>query len=492
MFNFNGFDLIQGGMGIGVSTWLLAREVSVDKRNRSIGTVSGTAADVLLARVLQAGDFGGNYRRALSHFPFKEIADRVIKKYFVECGIKSNEGFKQVPMFSLNPSDELIELTICANFALVWLAKEGHSNPVFINYLEKVQMPHIYSIFGAMLAGVDGIVMGAGRPNQIPAVIDAVLSGDELVYRIDVKGQKDGFLMKFDPKKSFGNNIPKMERPAFFPIVSSYSLANYFAKKLRGKVDGLIVELPTAGGHNAPPRGEELNESGEPVYGEKDRVPWENIRDLGLPFWIGGSFASPKKLKEAKELGAVGVQVGTLFAFCEESGIKKGIKRGVVDNIFLKNRFSVKTSMRASPTGFPFKVLDADNTHSDSQVSEARDCKRVCNKGYLRQAVLVDGKIVLRCSAEPVESYQNKGGEKEDTAGRICLCNALLSLVGNAHSIKHPFPDVADSCIVIDPLGDDNEPPIITSGDNASAICQIIKRGRVSYNASEVIDYILG
>ena len=58
--------VIQGGMGVAVSGWRLAREVS---RAGHLGVVSGTAMDAVIARRLQDGDPGGHYRRALAHFP---------------------------------------------------------------------------------------------------------------------------------------------------------------------------------------------------------------------------------------------------------------------------------------------------------------------------------------------------------------------------------------------------------------------------------------
>ena len=47
-------QIIQGGMGIGISHWKLAREVSLTGQ---LGVVSGTAIDNVLARRLQNGDF---------------------------------------------------------------------------------------------------------------------------------------------------------------------------------------------------------------------------------------------------------------------------------------------------------------------------------------------------------------------------------------------------------------------------------------------------
>ena len=69
---------------------------------------------------------------------------------------------------------ELRELCVVANFVEVWLAREGHDQPVGINYLEKIQLPHLPSIYGAMLAGVDYVLMGAGIPLKIPGALDAL------------------------------------------------------------------------------------------------------------------------------------------------------------------------------------------------------------------------------------------------------------------------------------------------------------------------------
>jgi NAD(P)H-dependent flavin oxidoreductase YrpB (nitropropane dioxygenase family) len=43
---------------------------------------------------------------------------------------------------------------------------------VGINLLEKVQMPTLASLYGAMLAGVDVVLMGAGIPTQIAGILD--------------------------------------------------------------------------------------------------------------------------------------------------------------------------------------------------------------------------------------------------------------------------------------------------------------------------------
>lgn len=63
--------LIQGGMGVAVSDWRLARAVS---EAGHLGIVSSTALDAVMARRLQLGDPGGHIRRALAAFPVPEAA----------------------------------------------------------------------------------------------------------------------------------------------------------------------------------------------------------------------------------------------------------------------------------------------------------------------------------------------------------------------------------------------------------------------------------
>lgn len=117
-------------------------------------------------------------------------------------------------------------------------------------------------------------------------------------------------------------------------MVSSVALAKTLARKNTGAVGvhGFVIENHSAGGHNAPPRGPlKLNEEGQPVYSEKDNVNLSEIRAIGLPFWLAGSFGSHEMLASALAEGAQGVQVGTPFAFCRESGFEETIKRKVID-----------------------------------------------------------------------------------------------------------------------------------------------------------------
>lgn len=176
-----------------------------------------------------------------------------------------------------------------------------------------------------------------------------------------------------------------LRRPAFLAVVSANSLATTLARKASGRVDGFIVEGPTAGGHNAPRRGAmQLDERGEPVYGARDAVDLAKLAELGLPYWLAGGTGTPEGLAAAiaaGAAGAAGVQVGTLFAFCEESGVDPALRQAALAEIDAATA-RVFTDPRASATGYPFKLLEL--THTPQQDGARR---RVCDLGYLRTAV---------------------------------------------------------------------------------------------------------
>lgn len=460
--------IIQGGMGVAVSNWKLARAVS---RRGQLGVISGTALDTVFVRRLQDGDPDGDMRRAMVAFPIDGVAERVLERYFLPNGREPGKPYRLLPMYRQHVSSERQLVTVLANFVEVFLAKEGHEGMVGINLLTKVQLPTLPSLYGAMLAGVDCVLMGAGIPREIPGALDALSQHRRASLRFDVEGMPAGeaLHLTFDPAEIGVTALDPLKRPAFFPIISATSLATTLARKANGTVEGFIVEGPTAGGHNAPPRGEaKFNERGEPLYGDRDVVDMEKMRALGLPFWLAGGAGSPHRLSEALAAGANGIQVGTLFAFCEESGFSDVIKRDVIEHVS-RDDIDVRTDPLASPTGYPFKVVSWAGDSSE-YVRE-----RKCDLGYLRNAYRRDdNRIDYRCAAEPVADYVRKGGLEADTVGRRCLCNALTANIGQAQ----PRPGALD------------EPPLITSGDDLTTIEKFLN-GRDTYTADAVIDYLL-
>jgi nitronate monooxygenase len=465
--------IIQGGMGVGVSNWRLANAVS---KLGQLGVVSGTALDSLFVRRLADGDPGGHTRRGLDAFPFPEMANRIWEEYYIPGGKAANVPYALPPMHQRRDLRKVVELCIVSNFVEVYLARDGHKNPVGINFLEKVQMPHLASIFGAMLAGVGYVLMGAGIPLHIPGVLDALAGLRPAEYRLAVTGaaQDADTAMNFDPADYVQGPLPVIDRPRFLAIVSSNTLAATMLRRATGRVDGLVIESPTAGGHNAPPRGKlQLNANGEPVYGERDQVDIAGLRALGVPFWLAGGYGNAQSVRSALEQGAAGVQVGTAFAFSEESGMRPDLKRELLAQA-VSGSGVVFTDPLASPTGFPFKVAQLQGTYSDPAVAEART--RVCDIGLLRESYITpEGKIGYRCSAEPVANYVAKGGKVEETVGRKCLCNALMANIGYAQARK-------DGSV---------EPPLVTVGDDLNTVAQFLAPGRTSYCAADVVKSLL-
>ena len=474
MFQFP--RIIQGGMGVGVSNWRLAQAVS---RLGQLGVVSGTALDQVFVRRLADGDRDGHMRRGVEAFPFPEMARRIWQEYFVTGGKPEGSPYPTTPMHQRREPRKLAELCMVANFVEVFLAREGHSNPVGINFLEKVQLPHLASIYGAMLAGVGYVLMGAGIPLHIPGVLDAFAEHRAAEYKLSVAGvlpaEGEDPFMRLDPREFAGSAMPRLRRPYFLAIVSSNTLATTMLRRANGVVNGLVVEGPTAGGHNAPPRGKlQLNASGEPQYGARDGVNVTELRDLGAPFWLAGGYGSRARLAEALGQGATGVQVGTAFAFSRESGLRDDLKSRLLAQA-AAGTGRVFTNPLASPTGYPFKVAQLDGSLSDADVYGERN--RVCDLGFLREPYAAgDGSIGYRCSAEPEACFAKKGGEPAASTGRICLCNALLANIGHAQIRRDGRVEL----------------PLVTVGDDLNKVAQFLAPGHDSYSAADVVESILG
>ena len=461
--------IIQGGMGVGISNWRLASAVS---RLGQLGVVSGTALDQVLARRLQDGDPGGHVQRSLARFPIPSIAANLLERFYVPGGKAAAAPYAALPMPDVTPDRAFEELCMAANFVEVDLAREGHDNPVGINYLEKVQIPHLPSLYGAMLAGVSVVLMGAGIPLRIPGALNRLAAHEPASYPLHVTGTVPGeeIVLTFSPRKYVGEDAPRLDRPMFLAIVASDVLAKTLQKKANGRVDGFVVESPRAGGHSAPPRGKlQLSERGEPIYGERDRVDLVKMRQLGVPFWLAGGCATSSALNAAIREGAAGVQIGSAFALCAESGLRADyrlelLRRAVAGDVKIFN------DPAASPTGFPFKVARLPGTLSEPDVYRERP--RICDLGYLREAVKsADGTIAFRCPSEPVSLYVAKGGDEAATAGRKCVCNALLANAGHAQVRA----------------GRHVEPGLLTLGEDLSSIAGFRPAGASDYSAADVV-----
>ena len=67
--------------------------------------------------------------------------------------------------------------------------------------------------------------------------------------------------------------------------------------------------------------------------------------------------------------------------------------------------------------------------------------------------------------------FVSKGGATEETAGRKCICNALMATAGH--------PQIRAGKIV--------EQGVVTSGDDLKAVKQYLRDGATDYSAADVI-----
>lgn len=511
-------QLIQGGMGVYVSNWRLARAVAMERPGITAGTVSGTGLDVVYVRLLQLGDPGGNVQRALAAFDAQfgvVIGQKILERYFIEGGKAPNARFKNAPkqvVHAQNGNDfiplpsqpagpimltldqEIVELLIATGFAEVWLARQGQSTPqgstgrIFINFLHKIELPLIYTMYGAMLAGVDGVIVGAGNPDGLPAIRSRLAEHAAVTYDLSVLYREAGetFNITFDPRKVAEGKLAgqPLRRPAFLAIVSLENLVQALAQSQTEPPDGFIIEHHTAGGHNAGPQGPlKKDERGQPIYGPQDEPDLQAIRQVGLPFWLAGGYGSRDKLRQAQAFGAAGVQVGSVFALAEESGMKS-IYRSAILNALKKgtNDSNLVVTTLFSPTGFPFKVAQLDGTLADDVVFSLR--RRVCDIGLLQQRGLSkpaeDGtrRLFQRCPAAPVDDFASKRGLALNAGDRRCLCNGLLACVGLGQTGIQNGEEM-------------EEPAIVTLGNHLDGIRRLSRNGQSPYWARDVVADIL-
>ncbi len=424
-------SILQGGMGVAVSSWELARAVA---SAGEIGVISGTAIDSVVVRELQDGD-PYNRRAVLADYPDQEIAEHLIDRYYNPEGRAENQPYKLLPIHRFNPSVKSQRVLAAATYTEIRLAQQGHTGLIGINLMAKLKRYTLPCLYGAMLADVDIACIGAGIPMEEARAIRALAKGEATSLRLDVDTSQcdepaDTYTYDFDPADVL-SPPPQMEPPAFFPIVSSDTLARILHLKLPEEfVQGWVIEEPLAGGHNAPPRSKEYDEDGTPIYGERDKPNYDRVKKLGKPFYLAGGYGSPEGLAIAESVGATGIQVGSLFSLADESGYPKHEKHALIRGLHT-GEVRIRTDGMVSPTGFPFKVLTAPQTLGIPEQYQQRE--RICDLGYLRTAYVdKKGRIFGRCPAEPVDDYVRKGGDVEDTEGRACLCNALLANVGHA------------------------------------------------------------
>ncbi len=166
------------------------------------------------------------------------------------------------------------------------------------------------------------------------------------------------------------------------------------------------------------------------------------------------------------------MQVGTVFALSSDSGLTDEARSLLLGRL-RDGELVVRNDPRASPTGFPFKVISVDGTVSEEAVYESRP--RLCDLSYLRQAYQrEDGSIGYRCAAEPVHMFVKKGGSVDDTVGRKCLCNGLVATIGMAQHRKDGYV----------------EDRIMTLGEDLDGPRDLIARHPQGWTAAQALAYL--
>ena len=461
-------------MGADISSVGLVSAAANHPSKRLSGSLSGTALADIYARRLQLGDPGGEIRKAFDAFgrlvpTLAGDIDRLYAAHHIPGGKAPDALFRGLSMAGMTPPRDVQILTVAATFAHVWRAKQAApGRPVGINFLRKIERPLLYGFYGAALAEVDWVVMGAGDPSEAPGWLERLARHEPVELSPRVATVPAGtHKIVFDPKELTGGKLAPLRRPSFIAIISSYEQAAALASSDVTRPDGFVVEGPLAGGHNAPPKKKARDKRGYYVYGPEDEADVVAIGKLGLPYWSAGGCGYPEK-PASPEVPPRRRQVGTLFGLAAESGMVAETRRRVLQLIW-QQKLEVVTDVRASPSSFPFKVALVPGTIADPAVYAERP--RLCNVGHLRGWRPQNGVATGLCPASDPELYKKMGGAAWRIEGAICLCNGLLATCG---------------------VGQPCEQALVTLGD-IGPVRELQRRlHRIEYSAQEAIAFMFG
>ncbi len=330
--------IIQGGMGVGVSLYPLASAVA---REGGIGVVSSACLDRLVGK--RTGKKYNAYDAA-----FEEVSQA-----------KSSGGYAG------------------------------------INIMVALVRDYEDSVRGALDAGADVIISGAGLPLNLPV-------------------------------------IQKPKDTALIPIVSSARALELICKKWERvgyRPDAVVLEGPLAGGH--------LGFKADQIDLESNKL--ENllppVKDMAMkygdiPVIVAGGIYTNEDIVSFLKQGADGVQMGTRFLATEESSASNKYKEAVIR---AKEEDIIVAVKPGSPCGLPFRIIKQSPMFVSS-LERAREPK--CDKGYvlLKDA---EGKFT-RCPA------------KESNENCFCICNGLLSSAGYNPDKEEPLYTVGTNAFRIE------------------------------------------
>lgn len=83
------------------------------------------------------------------------MAARIWDKYYIDGGKAETQSYANSPQFEKDMPREVSELIIVSNFVEIWLARERPLLLALTTWRRSLEPPHLASIYGSMLAGVD-------------------------------------------------------------------------------------------------------------------------------------------------------------------------------------------------------------------------------------------------------------------------------------------------------------------------------------------------
>ena len=449
-------QIIQGCPDIAISHWGLARAVA---QAGQLGVISGGALGVCLARRLQLGDTDGRLRHAFDHFPFPSVAHRVWDQFFIAGGKSPATPFELTRQPVLDGGKTLVELTVLANYTEVFLAKEGHEGLIGIRYPGFAPIPLLPSLYGALLAGVDYVLV-AGMPATIPGILDRLTDSEPASTPVRVRDDRgpaphdEPVWCGFDPGVLADGQMVPLPRPKVIALVPSASAALDSLRATDGPLDGVVLT------------------NGAAAAARYASSEVDGLRSLGVPFWLAVR-ADPAEVRLARDMGARGVMIESPFTFAQESSLATELKDQVIQAVLTASG-DVFGEIPGSAAGQLMKVVRLRDTPSDPDVFGARP--RICDIGYFRQPFLrPDGGVGYRCPGEPLVHYAEKGGSPEEAVLQRCLCNGLLASAGLGQIQS----------------GRDLEKALVPAGEDVGQIRRFLRRGQRLFTAREVIDDLL-
>ncbi len=251
------------------------------------------------------------------------------------------------------------------------------------------------SVRGALDAGADAIISGAGLPLTLPAI---------------------------QPPRD----------TALIPIVSSTRALDIICKKwekLHYRPDAIVLEGPLAGGH--------LGFKMDQIYLESNTL--ENllppIKEMAIkygdfPVIVAGGIYTYEDIVKFLEMGADGVQMGTRFLATTECSASEAYKQAVIN---AAEEDIIVAHDPGSPCGLPFRVIRQSPMYV-SALKRLRQPK--CDKGY----------VLLKDS----EGHFTVCPAKKNNEHHFCICNGLLSSAGYNPDKEEPLYTVGTNASRID------------------------------------------